>query len=1009
MKVTTRPVFYNCIVCNNIIFICICKMNKTAYIYTLLLSIFVMFSSTAYSKFTILNDEQGLSNNLVTAISKDNTGNLWVGTRKGLNQYDGYSFFAISIFNKSIINCLQYDKYRDLLWIGTDKGLFYLNCSTKQVVNCLPPNKIAEVTNILMNGKELIIGFRHKYILQIKENLSCEVVYCFSNRFLGKNKMTMDSKNTIHLLFSENGQVIKCSKFSKNADVIYINNPHLSSFTSHFDNQVFVCYIDKGIQQLHPELKMPSYVTELNKLRGDPEYVIQNKKMMYIVYRNPTNLYEINTENGLTNNLIDDKQGVLFNKLVFCLYLDNFNTLWIGTNKGLVKYTRDNPTPKFDKLLVNAPKPISTREITEDVNGDLYVATYAGFLKYDKKIDQWKNFNQIVFNGKLSFFYQRALLNVSSRYMYLGTDANYFVRYDKQKQTFESDFIRNSDNECWKIKSVLSMAMDCNGLVWLGTDKGLVSLDTVNNEVKCHNSDAYNIGLSYVRYIYMLPGKKQFWAGCEDGLFLVDVDKGVTLHLDENSTPALSENMINCISTDFLGNTWIATSQCGINVLSPDYRSIYTITRKDGLSSNEVYNFLWEDSNKVWISTYNGLNLYNTVSKSLYSYHANDGISDNEFNQNSALKGKDGKLYFGGINGITSFYPQNLETPQKSFNIFASRITKFDNSSERIIDLYPNIQNNAIVINPGDNLLSLSFAVNDYNNSEVNTYSYKIQGLHSDWISLGEQNTLRLESLKPGEYDLYVRALKGSRGLLSVNTLIYHLSIKHVFYQTVWFYVFISALLAFIIYFYFYLRLKSMMQLERLRVKIASNLHDDVGSLLTRITMSTDNLANKLPSENENKEKLKNVSELSREANIAMSDVLWAIDARNDLTSSMTDRMREHAEDMLMPKGIEVDIDFSKVDQQQKLSPEFRQHLFLLYKEAINNIIKHSQASNVYIQYEQDKDHCQLLIRNNGARDNNDQVVTGQGLKNIKMRAEQIKGKASIVIGNKTFEVLVRI
>ena len=119
--------------------------------------------------------------------------------------------------------------------------------------------------------------------------------------------------------------------------------------------------------------------------------------------------------------------------------------------------------------------------------------------------------------------------------------------------------------------------------------------------------------------------------------------------------------------------------------------------------------------------------------------------------------------------------------------------------------------------------------------------------------------------------------------------------------------------------------------------------------------------------------------------------------------------MREHAEDMLMPKGIELEIDFSKVDQQQKLSPEFRQHLFLLYKEAINNIIKHSQATHVYIQYEQDKDHCQLLIRNNGAEDSNGQVITGQGLKNIKMRAEQLKGKASIINENKTFEVLVKI
>jgi ligand-binding sensor domain-containing protein len=233
---------------------------------------------------------------------------------------------------------------------------------------------------------------------------------------------------------------------------------------------------------LNVNVIQPNYVKSLNSLRGDPECILQNNDKVYIVYRNPTNLYEIDIQSGLMENIVGQDNGVLFNKLVFCMYLDNFNTLCVGTNKGLVKYTQDSPKPKFDKLLSSEEKPISTREIIEDENGDFYVATYAGFFKYDKHKNQWKNFNQLLFNGKLSFFYQRALLNVSSRYMYLGTDANYFVRFDKQKQSFESDFVNNPYDECWKIKSVLSMAMDAKGLVWLGTDKGLVSMDTISNE-----------------------------------------------------------------------------------------------------------------------------------------------------------------------------------------------------------------------------------------------------------------------------------------------------------------------------------------------------------------------------------------------------------------------------------------------------------------------------------------------------------------------------------------------
>lgn len=141
-------------------------MNKARLINQICLLSFMMLSLSASSKLVMLNDEQGLSNNLVTAISKDKTGNLWVGTKKGLNQYDGYSFVSIAQFNKSVINCLQYDNFRNLLWVGTDNGLFYMDCETKSVFNCTPINKKYEVSNLLMSGKDIYVGFRLKWRFQ---------------------------------------------------------------------------------------------------------------------------------------------------------------------------------------------------------------------------------------------------------------------------------------------------------------------------------------------------------------------------------------------------------------------------------------------------------------------------------------------------------------------------------------------------------------------------------------------------------------------------------------------------------------------------------------------------------------------------------------------------------------------------------------------------------------------------------------------------------------------------
>jgi signal transduction histidine kinase len=137
---------------------------------------------------------------------------------------------------------------------------------------------------------------------------------------------------------------------------------------------------------------------------------------------------------------------------------------------------------------------------------------------------------------------------------------------------------------------------------------------------------------------------------------------------------------------------------------------------------------------------------------------------------------------------------------------------------------------------------------------------------------------------------------------------------------------------------------------------------------------------------------------------------LWTIDARNDFAGSLTDRMREHAEDLLLPRGIDVTIDFNQIDQFKKLSPEYRQHLFLVYKEMINNIIKHSRATVVEIVYKEQGDQCILKVRNDGVKAlGQDSVGTGQGLRNIKMRAELLKGKAEVRKEGDWFEVIVSV
>ncbi|MES2560276.1 MAG: two-component regulator propeller domain-containing protein [Bacteroidota bacterium] len=963
-------------------------------------------SINSSAKAILLNEDAGINNIEITAIGKDKGGLMWIGTKRGLNRYDGYRFVSIPFFVKRTIQAMVYDSARNVMWLGTDVGLYYIHCNNNEVVQCTSVSKRHSVTCLLIKNQQIIVGFQHTNILQINPDLSCRVLYHFSSKQLLGNKMINDVTGNIFVALHPGNTLVKIENKNNKVTTVAERFYRQMDVLTVFEGEVHTGGFDIGFWNIERNRPSKWYADSLNAIRQDPECVLSNNQSILIAYRNPTRVIEVRTGDRKIVNRSASDMNVFSNKRIYCLYRDDIGVIWVGTSKGLIKLIPDKPMPVFEKLLCYPNNPVSTRQIVEDNNGDLYVASYAGLYRFDKRKQRWKNKSSIYYKGRERPFSQRSLLNAGSQYIYIGSDAHYFIKLNKYTQRVETVFAQSADELCDTDGASLSLVQDGNGIIWIGSDKGLISFDTLHSTITCHFKDKYALDGSTVKYLYMLPDRKQFWAGTEMGLYLVDVTKGVLRHFDQNTTPALTGNYINAVTTDVAGNVWIATDDAGINVLSADFREVYAITKKDGLSSNEVYHFLWQDSLRIWISTYNGLNYYHTQTKTITPYFESDGITHNEFNQNSAFKGADGKLYFGGINGITAFIPTQMESYQQPFGLFVSGISKWEKSSETVKQVF--VENGEwITVKPGDNQLTFTFAGTDYTHPELNTYFYKIEGLHRDWISLGTQPSLRLESLKGGEYTLLIKAIKGSRGVASINTLTYLLDIKQVFYQTIWFYLLLASGLALFIYFYFSNRLKTQQKLELLRVKIASNLHDEVGSILTRITMSADRLVTRMPSESETKEKLEGVSELSRAANMAMSDVLWTIDARNDVAGSLTDRMREHAEDLLLPRGIDMTVDFTEIDQLQRVSPEFRQHLFLLYKEVINNIIKHSNAVSVSIYYKQSGEHCVLHVKNDGVHESLGTVSTGQGLRNIKMRAELLKGTAEIARLNDCFEVKV--
>jgi ligand-binding sensor domain-containing protein/signal transduction histidine kinase len=982
-------------------------MNKQIAI-ILLLAPLLLFTVKVDAKAILLNEERGLGNLEVNTIAKDKEGMMWIGTKRGLSKYDGYNFTPIVYFDKLTIHALVYDSARHVIWVGTDKGLQYISCKDGEVFQCTPLSETNPVVCLSFYQSNLIVGFQYHYILQIAQDRTCKVLYRFKKGILWTHRMQVDQLGNVYMYLTDSDQIIKW--VAQAHQVVYLSNWETRpiTFLALISDQLYLGGFDRGIENITHSNSSGIYFDSLNAIKQDPEFVLDSKSSVLIAYRNSTKIIEVNKKTGKAINVCALDEEVFSHKRIYCLYKDEFNIIWVGTNKGLIKLIQDKPKPVFEKLLYSEPGMVSTRQIIEDGNGDIYVASYAGFLKYDKRKRKWIKHDKIAYQGKMKIFSSRSLLNMDTNFMFMGSDARHFVRYNKQSQSLERLSYQSGDGMCNTDGSTLALAKDIDGIIWIGSEYGLLSFDPKNMKLTCHTNDKYSVGGVAIRCIYMLADKIQFWVGTNRGAYLVNKYKGTLFSIDEHTTPSLNGTLVNAITTDHKGNVWIGTDVGGVNVLSSDFKDIYTITKKDGLSNNEVYGLLWQDSVRLWISTYNGLNYYQAQTQTIIQYFKTDGITDNEFNQNSSFRANDGKLYFGGINGITAFYPPLMKTHERPYKIFTSSINKLEKKSGKIVNVLV-ADDHQIAMYPGDNLLTFSFAVTDYTQPEFYSYFYKIEGQHPDWISLGTQSTLRLESLKSGKYKLFVKATKGSRGASSTNVLTYDLAVQQVFYRAIWFYFLLAIMFGVLIFFYFSNRLNSQRKLELLRIKIASDLHDEVGSLLTRITMSADRLVTRMSRDSETREKLEGVSALSREANVAMSDVLWTIDSRNDFMGNLTDRMREHAEDLLFPRGINLSIDFGEIDQQRKLSPEFRQHLFLLYKELIHNIVKHSRAMNVEINYKQAKEECVLSVKNDGVLSSEDAVHKGQGLSNITMRAKMLNGYAMFNKEGDYFEVTIRL
>ena len=766
------------------------KRNFKKLITTTLVGITVLTPinklSYAQSKnliFNNINIEQGISQSTIEAIFQDSEGYIWLGTNDGLNRYNGYEFkiynyeeYQNSISHNGITDITE-DKYGNI-WVNTVSGVNKINKKTE---------KISNYTEI--NGK-------------IKEDSTTEIIVTKDNNILvgtyeGLNIYNAKEDRFDIILEQKDGILSSC---------IY-------SIDEDINGNIWIG-TELGLNKLSKDFKVLETYTSESEIYN---IFCDDENGFVWAGSDSSGLLKIDTKTKEVKqyiNNIEDLNSLPANQ-VGAIIRDRKGNLWVGTTNGLARYNEKND--KFDvyknkvydknSLVYN-----DVRSIIEDREGVLWVGTYSGISIFDTE-SSIKYYNAGLDDGYLlSENMVHGIYEDDEGYLWVGSRTKGVNIIDRENNTSKSINMENNNviqsnsiNDITGYKDFIFVATDAgvlkinkkentiqnynleDGLIgenvkdifvcdknylWIGSTNGLNLLDIENDKI-IDMTDYVDEG-SYVRYVYQGQDGSYYIGFLRDGgLGIIEPNSKETKYYKNipNNKTSISSNRVRCINEDSKGNIWIGTSY-GLNKYDPKTKVFKRYTTSDGIANNTIYGVLVDDNDNIWVSTNKGISQIDTKNNTVNNLSVTDGLQGNEFNGNAAFKSKSGELFFGGINGLNAFYPEDVNSiNNKSKVIFDG----FKVNDKDYLDI------NGLKFDNNTENIKIKFFTPVYSSNKNISYEYELIGSNSSKATTKE-NYVIYNDLLPGKYTFKVRAVD-SRGDISDSETI-EFSIKYPFWMS---------------------------------------------------------------------------------------------------------------------------------------------------------------------------------------------------------------------------------
>ena len=756
-------------------------MNKKYIIYMLLLIILLITTNIVYVSaynninFKNITSEDGLSQGTVETIIQDDQGYIWLGTNDGLCRYNGYEFkiykhdeeLENSITNNYIVDIKQDNSGN--IWVGTANGLSKIDTKTDLITNynmndeekSLSHYNIGDI--LITKSGDVLVGTSDG--LNIYNEKKDEFYRIF-------NKDSDLSSQFIRSLAEDENQNIWVATNNGIDKIDIKNNKNIISFkTGHgkFDiseNDIYVVRYDPKGYIWAGALKeglnrIDINTNEVKQYKNDDrdEKSLPGNYVKDILRDSSGNLW-VGTDNGLAKyneqtenfatykNKIYDKTS-LVNDEVFSIQEDESGLIWVGTYAGISMFDPNTNIEHYkkDPFDENSISDNSIHGIYEDKDGLLWVGTNSkGVNVINRKNYNVKHLNKTSKDYPISDDNINDIVGIDNK-IFIATK-NGLNEVDKDLKTI--NIYNTEDGIC--NNNITALFADSKKNVWIGTANGISVLNTNTNEI-IDITDIltnHNIEDQYIKVIYE-DSKGNYWVGCfiDGGLVKIDPNKRTIENYrnKKEDKTSISSNNIRSIVEDKNGNLYIGTSY-GLNKLNESNNTFERYLEKDGLSNNTVYGLLVDDNNNLWASTNLGISKLDTNTMTFETFNIIDGFQGNEFNGRAYYKNKSGELFFGGINGLNIFRPNDIN---RSRYVPTVIFDEFKVNGK----VYKDINNQEFKYN--ENTINISVFISNYKNTKNIQYMYKLEGVSDSW-DISRSNNINYSDLAPGTYTLKIKA-----------------------------------------------------------------------------------------------------------------------------------------------------------------------------------------------------------------------------------------------------------